>query len=324
MKVVIPVAGVGTRLRPHTHSQPKPLLHVAGRTIIDYVLDPVVKLNPEEVIFVVGFMGDQIEKHVRAYYTFPSRFVTQEKLLGLGYALYQALRDIDSGSVLVVLGDTIVDADLRSFVKAGSFVLGLRQVTDPGRFGIAEVREGRIIGLEEKPDHPKSNLAVIGLYYFEDARMIKAALNEHIKSGKTTRGEVQLTDALERMIKTGTNFVPYEVQGWYDCGKKETLLETNRHLLNMMKPVTTRDGCTINPPVYLSRSAKVSNSSLGPFVSVSQGATVSNAVVVNSIIGDNAVIDDAKLTDSLVGQRAVVKGANGVVNVGDDSEIDQR
>ena len=141
MKVVIPVAGVGTRLRPHTHSQPKPLLHLAGRTIIDHVLEPVVKLNPEEVIFVVGFMGDQIESHVRAHYKFPSRFVTQDKLLGLGFALHQGLQNIDSGSVLVVLGDTIVDADLLSFVKAGSCVLGLRQVTDPGRFGIAEISD---------------------------------------------------------------------------------------------------------------------------------------------------------------------------------------
>jgi glucose-1-phosphate thymidylyltransferase len=296
-------------------------LHVAGRNIIDHVLEPIVKLKPDEVIFVIGFMGDLIEKHIRAHYSFASRFVAQDKLLGLGYALDLALREVDAGSLLVVLGDTIVDTDLRTFVSAGPYVLGLRQVSDPGRFGIAEIGDGRIVGLEEKPDRPKSNLAVIGLYYFEDVRTIKAALTLHIRSGKTTRGEIQLTDALELMIRQGTSFVPFEVQGWFDCGKKETLLETNRHLLNMMKPVTALAGCVIHPPVFVAGSARINNSTLGPHVSVADGATVTNSVISNSIIGDDAVIDTARLSDSLIGQRALVRGARGVFNIGDDSEI---
>ncbi|MBI5266284.1 MAG: NTP transferase domain-containing protein [candidate division Zixibacteria bacterium] len=323
MKVVIPVAGIGTRLRPHTHSQPKPLLHVAGRTIIDHILESIVKLKPDEVIFVVGFMGDEIEAHIRANYSFSCRFVAQDNLLGLGYALNLALADIDAGRLLVVLGDTIVDADLNAFVSAGPYVLGLRQVDDPGRFGIAEIKDGRIVGLEEKPDRPKSNLAVIGLYYFEDLRTIKAALSQHIQSGKTTKGEIQLTDALEIMIRQGTSFVPFEVRGWYDCGKRETLLETNRHLLEMMKPATAPAGCTIHPPVFVAESARISNSTLGPHVSVAGGASITSAVISNSIIGDDATVEDCRLTDSLIGRRAVVKGARGVLNIGDDSEIRQ-
>lgn len=323
MKVVVPVAGVGTRLRPHTYSQPKPLLHVAGRPIIDHILEPVVRLNPEEVVFVIGFMGDQIEEYIRRHYSFQSRFVTQDHLLGLGYALNLALEQITGGSLLIVLGDTIVDADLRAFVAAGQNVLGLRQVEDPSRFGIAEIKDGRIVGLVEKPDKPKSNLAVIGLYYFKDGAPLKSALAQHVKSGKTTRGEVQFTDALELMIRNGTSFVPYEVQNWYDCGKKETLLETNRHLLDGMKTAPAGDRCVINPPVHIAPTARVVNSVLGPYVSVSEGASISNAVIRNSIVGESATIESVILEDSLVGSRTVVRGERRILNVGDSSEITQ-
>jgi glucose-1-phosphate thymidylyltransferase len=323
MKVIVPVAGVGTRLRPHTYSQPKPLLHVAGRPIIDHILEPVVRLNPEEVVFVIGFMGDQIEEYIRRHYSFPCRFVTQDHLLGLGYALNLALEQITGGSLLIVLGDTIVDADLRAFVSAGSNVLGLRQVEDPSRFGIAEIKDGRIVGLVEKPDKPKSNLAVIGLYYFKDGTPLKSALAQHVKSGKTTRGEVQFTDALELMIRNGTTFVPYEVQNWYDCGKKETLLDTNRHLLDGMKTVPAGERCVINPPVHIAPTARVTNSVLGPYVSVSEGASISNSIVRNSIIGENATVESVILEDSLVGSRTVVRGKRRILNVGDSSEITQ-
>lgn len=232
MKVIVPVAGVGTRLRPHTYSQPKPLLHVAGRPIIDHILDPIVRLNPDEVIFVIGHMGEQIETHIRKNFTFPCRFVPQDQLLGLGYALNLAMTHIDGESLLIVLGDTIVDADLRAFVSTGDNVLGLRQVDDPSRFGIAGVKEGRILSLVEKPEHPKSNLAIIGLYYFANSSLLKKLLAEHIRSGKTTRGEIQFTDALQQMIEHGVSFTPFEVNEWYDCGKVETMLSTNRHLLD--------------------------------------------------------------------------------------------
>ena len=323
MKVVVPVAGVGTRLRPHTYSQPKPLLHVAGRPIIDHILEPVVRLNPEEVIFVIGFMGDQIEEYIRGHYSFPCRFVSQDHLLGLGYALNLALEQIAGGSILIVLGDTIVDADLRAFVSAGPNVLGLRQVDDPSRFGIAEIKDGRIVGLVEKPDKPKSSLAVIGLYYFNDGTPLKSALAQHVKSDKKTRGEVQFTDALEMMIRNGTTFVPYEVQNWYDCGKKETLLETNRHLLDGMKTVPAGERCVINPPVHIAPTARVTNSVLGPYVSVSEGASISNAIIRNSIIGENATVENVILEDSLVGSRTVVRGQRRILNVGECSEITQ-
>ncbi len=320
MKVIIPVAGVGSRLRPHTHSTPKVLLPVAGRPILDHVLEPIARLQPEEVLFVVGYLGAEIESYIRAHYSFKSRFVWQDQLLGLGHAINLAIKEMSDSPLLVVLGDTIVEADLSKFIAAGDYVLGLRQVADPHRFGIAEVENGRVVRLEEKPAHPKTNLAVIGLYYFKDSRTLRQALKEHTESGKTTRGEVQFTDALERMIQSGTSFTPYEVSGWYDCGKKETVLETNRHFLEAVKSAVSKDGCTIIPPVFIADSARVNASVIGPYVAISEHAVVESSVIKNSIIGPNAVVKNLILHDSLVGSNATLNGVSSVVNVGDSSE----
>ena len=320
MKVIIPVAGVGTRLRPHTHSTPKVLLPVAGRPILDHVLEPIARLQPEEVAFVVGYLGAEIESYVREHYSFKSRFVWQDRLLGLGHAINLAIQQMSDGPLLIVLGDTIVETDLKGFVTAGDYVLGLRQVNDPHRFGIAELKNGRIINLEEKPSHPKTNLAVIGLYYFKESQTLRQALKDHTESGKITRGEIQFTDALERMIQSGISFVPYEVNGWFDCGKKETVLETNQHFLKAMKPTVARDGCAIIPPVFIADSAKVTTSVIGPYVAISENAVVEASVIKNSIIGPKAVVKNLILHDSLVGSNAVLNGVSSVVNIGDSSE----
>jgi glucose-1-phosphate thymidylyltransferase len=324
MKVIIPVAGAGTRLRPHTYSQPKPLLHVAGRAMIDHILDPVVKIKPDEVVFVVGFLGDQIEEHIRQKYQFAAKFVSQNQLLGLGYALDLALQSIQGEEILIILGDTIVDFNLQEFISAGDYVLGLRQVDDPHRFGIAEIKNGHIVGLEEKPETPKGNLAVIGLYYFRDARLFRKVLSAHVASGKTTRGEIQLTDALQDMIRQGTSFTPYQVNDWYDCGKKETVLSTNRHLLTGVKPPVSSNGSSYIPPVYIDPTAKIKYSVLGPNVSVSANAVITSSVIRNSIVGADAVIENMIIEDSIIGQHAVVRNEAKVLNVGDSSEISQR
>lgn len=320
MKVIVPVAGIGSRLRPHTYTQPKALLHVAGRPIIDHILEPIVRLDPEEVIFVIGFMGEQVEVHVRKNFRFPCRFVSQDKLLGLGYAVNLALESISGGPLLIVLGDTIVDADLRSFVSAGKYALGLRQVDDPKRFGIAEVKDGRIIRLEEKPENPKSNMAVIGLYYFEDAALLKSLLAEHVRSGKTTRGEIQFTDALEQMIRHGVSFTPFEVREWYDCGKVETMLSTNRHLLGKVPSSSAPVGCEVIPPAFIAPEAKVVRSKIGPYVSISDHAVITDCQITNSIIGEGAVVERAVIADSLVGRGVTVRDKTGVLNIAQSSE----
>jgi glucose-1-phosphate thymidylyltransferase len=321
MRVIVPVAGAGTRLQPHTFSLPKVLLHVAGKPVLGHVLDPVTRLDPDEVIFVIGFKGDLVKEYVQKAYPFKTSYVYQKELLGLGYALHLALETVGDGPLLVILGDTIVDCDLQQFTTAGDYVLGLRQVDDPHRFGIAEIADGYIVGLEEKPQHPKTNLALIGLYYFRQSDLLKKELERIVQSDKRTSGEIQLTDALQGMIERGTRFVPFEVQGWYDCGKKETLLATNYHLLKKMPPPAAVNGSAFIPPVYVAPSAKVVNSVLGPGVSVSEGAVVENAVIRNSIIGSAAQVKNVILEDSLVGQKAMVSGGKRVVNIGDYSEI---
>ena len=322
MKVIIPVAGIGTRLRPHTHSTPKPLLEVAGKPVLSHVLDPTLALNPEEVIFVVGYKGEDIESFVKANYSFTSRFVYQDKLLGLGYALDLALAEVGDNPVLIVLGDTIIESDLGKLVEAGDNVLGLMQVGDPSRFGIAEIKDGVVVKLEEKPEHPKSNLALIGLYYFRSPNRLKWALEEIIRSGKTTKGEIQLTDALELMISEGVRFHTYEVQGWYDCGKKETLLDSNSRLLEKGEQPAPIEGSLLIPPVYISADATVTNSIIGPNVSISSGTTVENSIIRNSIVGSQTTIANVVLDDSLIGNKVNINGESRKLNIGDSSEID--
>ncbi|RKX24059.1 MAG: nucleotidyl transferase [Candidatus Zixiibacteriota bacterium] len=321
MRVVIPVAGAGTRLKPHTHSQPKALLHVAGKPIISHLLDPIVKLDPEEVIFIIGFRGDMIEDFVRRNFSFKSTFVTQEKLHGLGYALNLAIRDINDGDLLVLLGDTIVECDLHKFIKAGENVLGLRQVDDPRRFGVAVVENDRVVQLEEKPEKPRSNLAIIGLYYFNDIAPLKRALGGHVESGKTTRGEIQFTDALQGMIEQGASFSPYEVQEWFDCGKKETMLSTNKHLVASINQSPKLQNSAVIPPVYVHPNATVANSVLGPNVSISEGSAVRDSIIRNSIIGCNTTVDNMILEDSLLGNEVRLRGNSQVLNLGESSEV---
>jgi glucose-1-phosphate thymidylyltransferase len=321
VKVIVPVAGYGSRLRPHTFSTAKALLHVAGQPILAHVLAPIIPLKPEEVIFVIGFRGEEIQEYVEHNYSFPSKFVRQDKLLGLGYAVYLGLRAIQDGEVLVLLGDTIIETDLSDFIQMKASVLGVRQVSDPNRFGIVEIRNGQIIGLEEKPLKPKTNLAIVGLYYFNNSQSLRKVLNEHVESGMKTRGEIQFTDALQKMIELGETFVPYEIDSWYDCGKKETMLDTNRHLLEKMNMDGQIPGTTIIPPVYISPGAVIKHCVLGPNVAISEGASVKYSVIRNSIIGPDAQIENVVLEDSLIGRNATVHSSSKKLNVGDSSEI---
>lgn len=321
MKVIIPVAGIGTRLKPHTFTLPKPLLQIGGKTIIDYLLQPITVLNPEEVVFVIGYKGDMIRDYVRRNYNFKSTFVEQDKLLGLGYALHIALKEIADSPLLVLLGDTVIEGDLRKFATAGDYSLGLRQVDDPHRFGIAEVRRGAVVGLEEKPKKPKGNLALIGLYYFAESGRLKQQLANLVDSGKRTSGEIQLTDALAGMIKSGIKFKPFEVQKWYDCGKKETMLATNRHFLEKLPDPKRIKGSLLVPPVYVSKDARIENAVIGPYVSVGSGARIKNCILSDAIVGKDVRLENLILEKSIVGDNAVVKGDKKVLNVGDSTQF---
>ena len=233
MKVIIPVAGIGTRLRPHTHTAPKALLHVAGKPLLAHILDSLAEIKFDEITFVVGFLGERIIKYVRSSYDFNAKFVPQEKLLGLGYAIDLAIADNETDDLLIILGDTIVETKWNEIIGAKTKTLsGFRQLKIPERFGVAEVDGDKIIRLLEKPKDPPSNLALVGVYYIKDTREFKKSLKDIVVSNIKTKNEYQVTDAFQLMLENGCEMHTYSIEGWYDCGKLETLLETNRHLLN--------------------------------------------------------------------------------------------
>ena len=322
MKIIIPTAGEGTRLRPHTLTQAKVLLNVAGKPILGHILDPLVRLKPEKVIFIVSSHREKIANYVHQNYTFKTGFIQQKRPLGLGHAVSLALGEIGSEPVLIILGDTIVEESLFKKLDTKRDWLGVKPVKDPHRFGIAEAENGFAKKLVEKPEHPRGNLALVGLYYIKSTQIFKQALEHIINHKITTRGEYQLTDALQLMIKTGVKFKTVEIKEWYDCGKVETLLETNRRLLERNhNSVPKLKRALVLPPVYIARSASINNSVVGPNVTVLEQAIIDNSVVRNSILGEGSRVSGAVLDGSVIGQKARVTGQMRSINLGDLSEI---
>lgn len=320
---IIPVAGVGTRLRPHTHTLPKVLLHVAGKPILAHILDDLPALGIKEAVLIVGYMGDLVRDYVvRHYPGLKADFVEQPERLGLGHAVSLAAPHVDDQPVLIILGDTIFEADLRGVIGGPTHSIGVKPVEDPSRFGIVEVNsQGRVTLLVEKPERPASNLAIAGIYYFTRARPLLEALEEIQRQDIRTKGEFQLTDAMEWMVQHGEVLTTFPVEGWYDCGKTETLLETNRVLLGKRVGARAIDGSVIHSPVAVAAGAVIENCILGPFVSVGAGARLRNAVVRDSIVNENATVEDILIEGSVVGENAVVRGAFKRLNVGDSSEV---
>jgi glucose-1-phosphate thymidylyltransferase len=321
---VIPVAGVGTRLRPHTYSQPKVLLHVAGKPILAHILDDLPRLGIGEVVLVVGYMGELIQDYVaRKYPNLKVHYADQPERLGLGHAVSLAASHAGDRPVLVILGDTIFEADLDAVVKGRTHSIGVKAVEDPRRFGIVELNgDGHVARMVEKPEHPASNLAITGIYFFPHGAPLFSALDELQRKNIRTRGEFQLTDAMQLMLEKGEVITTFPVEGWYDCGKTETLLETNRILLSKGGDSRPIPGSVLHPPISVARDAVVENCILGPYASVGAGARIRNAAVRDSIVNENAVVEDILIEGSVVGESAIVRGAWKRVNVGTSSELE--
>ncbi len=322
MRAIIPVAGVGSRLRPHTYTVPKVLLNVGGKPIIGHILDKVIENGFTEATVIVGYLGDMIKDYVVANYKVKVDFVEQEERLGLGHAIYLSRHTFSRNPVLIILGDTIFDVDLKAMMAQECSVLGVKQVEDPRRFGVAETTNGYISRVVEKPENPTSNLAIIGLYYIQQPDSLVQCLREIIKSNMRTRGEFQLTDALQMMIERGEKFKTFDIQGWYDCGKPETLLSTNKYLLDRNPLAPKSDEILVKPPVFVSPNAVVKNSVIGPYATVAAGAHVENSIIRNSIVSEGAKVADALLEDSIVGSNATVRGSYKRINIGDSSELE--
>lgn len=323
MRAIIPVAGIGSRLKPHTHTVPKVLLNVGGKPILGHILDKLAEEGINKATFIYGHLGDMIRDYVRVNYPdIDSEFVEQRVPEGLGHAIYTARDTFGSDELFIILGDTIFDVNLKQVFKTGKSALGVKTVDDPHRFGVALINSGRIYKLIEKPQDKISNLALVGLYYITNPSLLSECLTELIDNNVRSRGEFQLTDALQMMIDRGENLAPFHVEGWYDCGKPETLLETNRFLLAHTGSFYERPGVVINPPVYIAESAVITNSVIGPHITIGDGVTVSDSILKNSIIASNAEIRSSMLSGSIIGANSVIKGRFRRLNSGDSTEID--
>jgi glucose-1-phosphate thymidylyltransferase len=322
MKAVIPVAGIGKRLRPQTITVPKALLNVAGKPILGYIVDSLIGMGVTELILIIGYRGDMIREYMTGTYDVETHFVVQEEQQGIAQAVSLARPYADGSVLMIILGDTIIETDFSSIPRAGDHVLGVREVVDPRRFGICEINGDVITNIVEKPKKPKSNLALVGLYYLRDSTQLFETCAELIEKNIKTKGEYQITDALQLMIERGVEFRPLEIEGWYDCGKVETLLETNRVLLDKSKSVYAREGSIIVSPCYIDSESEITGSIIGPYVSIARGCRVSDSIIKNSILNEGSVLEYVVLNGSVVGAYAEVIGSRGSFNISDYSKID--
>jgi glucose-1-phosphate thymidylyltransferase len=323
MKVIVPLAGFGTRLRPHTWSKPKPLVSVAGKPVLGHVIDDLLQLAPEEMIFITGWLGDQIAGYVsRAYPTLKARYIEQTELKGQAHALALA-RDYVQGELVTVFVDTLFKADLTGLTAldadGAAFV---KEVDDPRRFGVAVLDNGYVRHLVEKPATLENKLVLIGLYYFRQAERLFAAIDELMARNLQTKGEFYLADAINLMLQQGHRLKALPVAVWEDCGTAETVLATNRSILERRQPaVPTLPGVTIIPPVLIEPGATVERAVIGPHVSIAAGASVRDAIVRDAIIDSGASVEQALIEHSIVGGQASLRGRFQRVNLGEHSAV---
>jgi len=324
LKAVILLAGLGTRLRPHTYSRPKPLVNVAGKPVLGHILDGMAELNFDEIIFIVGYLGEQIEKYVAD--KFPhlnARFVVQEEMRGQAHAINLAKPYIDQ-EVLIIFGDTIWETDWTRLQRVESDgLIYCHEVDDPRRFGVVTLENGFVTRFVEKPQTQISKLAVVGVYYFKAWQKLMQAIDDILELNIQTKGEFYLADAMQRMIEQGARLEAERILVWEDCGTREAILHTNRYLLGKNgKHAPIAEDSHIIPPVYIAEGAQVRRSIVGPNVSISEGAVIEDSILRDCIISEDAQVQNAMLEWSLIGSNARVRGAFEKLNVGDSSEID--
>lgn len=320
-KVVIPAAGEGRRLKPHTHTTPKVLLQVAGKPIIGHLMDRLVQAEPNEVIVVVGTQGDQIKDYLSKNYKFNFKFIQQKDPKGLGDAVARVAEYFTNEPILILLGDTILDLNIKDLIGKDNLV-GVKTVENPKRFGVVVVRNGYITKIVEKPQEPVSNLAIVGIYFFTDSAPLFKSLNKIIKENKKTRGEYQLSDALQEVIDEGLQIKAFPVEYWLDCGTTEALITTNRYLLQNTHHFKPREKCVIIPPVYIDDSAVIEDSVIGPFVSISEEVEIKSSIIKDSIINRCAYVENALLEGSMLGENAIVRERALRLNLGGFSEME--
>jgi glucose-1-phosphate thymidylyltransferase len=322
VQVIIPLAGKGTRLRPHTHLVPKPMLKVAGRPVMDWVMDRLEGLDVTELIFITGHLKEQVEAYSKARYGIPCRYIEQRVQDGTAGAVNLARPHV-TGPVLIIFVDTVFEADLTLINRADADgIIWAKEVEDYQRFGVVVTDpRGYMTRIVEKPSEPISKLANIGLYYIRDVAALWEGI-DHALAAPANQGEYFLTDAFQRMIERGRRILTAEVGGWYDCGKLDTLLETNEVLLRQ-GAARRRDfpGVTIHDPVLIEDGVTIERSVIGPNVTIEAGTSIRDSELSHAIVGRQCTLAGVRLTGSMLGSHVTVRDYRGTASLGDHSEL---
>lgn len=328
MKAIIPVAGAGTKLRPHSYSQPKALIPLAGKTVLSIIIDQMREAGIQEFVFIVGYLGDKIRDYVESKYPdLQAHYVRQMDRQGIGHAIQITREVVKDDEVIVVLGDTICEYDVKSVVESPCSMLGVRKVDDPREFGVAEIDEnGYIDHVVEKPNIPKSNMALVGIYKIKESEQLFQCLESNYLQGLRTHGEYSLTDALDCMLRQGIKFKPFRVDSWFDCGRKDTILESNATLLKKFDRDNETnyqfENTVIIPPVSIGEGCDIKNSIIGPDVTIGENTKMNYSIIRNSIIGSYSNLFDIVLDESIIGSDTSLKGETRTLNIGDNTSID--
>jgi glucose-1-phosphate thymidylyltransferase len=328
MKAIIPVAGAGTKLRPHSYTQPKALIPLAGKTVLSIIIDQLREAGINEFVFIVGYLGEKIQDYVKSKYPdLQTHYVHQTDRQGVGHAVRLTRSIVNHEEVFVVLGDTICEYDVQEVVNSPHSMIGVRKVDDPRDFGVAEIdSDGFIDHVVEKPQIPKSNMALVGIYKIRESEQMFQCLENNIRQGLRSHGEYSLTDALDCMIREGVKFQSFKVENWFDCGRKETLLESNATLLKKFGSTISQDhefeNTVIIQPVSIGSGCAIKNSIIGPNVSIGENTTIDYSIIKDSIIGSFSNLFDIVLDDSIIGSDTNLRGETRSLNIGDNTSID--
>ena len=329
MKAIIPIAGAGKRLRPFTYTQPKPLIPVAGKPILGYIIEGLLKRGVSEFVFVIGYLGDKVREYVEEVYPkLQAQFVWQNERRGSGHAVYLAQEAVgEDEPVVIVFGDTLIEGSVEHIIHCPHSCMAIKPVEDPRKFGIVELDEdGKVMGLSEKPKMPRSNQAMVGFYKISNYGQLHKALGQVLAEAVNPHQEFTLTDGLINLLDRGHEMHATRVDRWYDCGNLEILLATNRELLEKQGYAESQtpafDRTILIHPVTIGKNCRISDAIIGPHVSVGDYATIERSIVSDSILGRYAQLHDVSLTHSVVGNDTQLNGKPRSINIGDNTELD--
>lgn len=326
MKVIIPVAGAGVDLRPHSYTQPKALIPLAGNTVLGIIIGQLKEAGIREFIFIIGYLGEKITNYINEKHPdIQAHFITQENRKGVGHAINLAREIVNGDEVFITLGDTICEYNIDEVMNSGHSMIGVRKTDNPRDFGVVEIQGDAIESVVEKPQIPKSNVAMVGIYKIKESNLLFECLEKNIMDGVVTQGQITITGAIDCMIEKGVKFEPFKVDNWFDAGNKESLLSSNAILIKKFGLKTDPEkyeNSVIIDPVSIGAGCIIKNSIVGPNVTLGENTLIERSIVSNSIIGAFTNLSDIVLTDSLIGGDTLLKGKKRILNVGENTTID--